>query len=45
MLFPLVVLWNMLVSNLKILRTHWEVKKELGENPEIQNKKEEKSFR
>jgi hypothetical protein len=49
MLFPLVVLGNMLGSNLKFLGTHWEVKGtwcethknlfELGENPKIQTKK------
>jgi len=32
MLFPLVVLGNMLGSNLKILRTHWEVKGTWCEN-------------
>jgi hypothetical protein len=41
MLFPLVVLGNMLGSNLKILGTHGKLK-ELGENPKIQKKK---SFR
>ncbi len=49
MLFPLVVLGNMLGSNLKFFGIHWEVKGtwcethenlvELGENPKIQKNK------